>query len=67
MGRISRFGLFIAGLSLAIAVIAGAPREPEGRRWAVAPAAGEHGSADGFSSDLAGRRWSSAAGGPVSA
>ncbi len=63
MGRISRFGLLIAGLSLAIAVVAGAPREPQGRRWAVAPAAGEHGSAGGVSSDLAGRRWSSRAGG----
>ena len=27
MGRISRFGLLIAGLSLAIAVVVGAPRE----------------------------------------
>lgn len=67
MGRISRFGLLIAGLSLAIAVVAGAPREPQGRRWAMAPVAGEHGSAGGVSSDLAGRRWSSRAGGLVPA
>jgi len=67
MGRISRFGLLIAGLSLALAVVAGAPREPEGRRWAVAPAAGEHGSTGGVSSELAGRRWPSRDGGFASA
>lgn len=67
MGRISRFGLLIAGLSLAIAVVAGAAREPQGRRWAMAPAAGEQRSAGGVSSDLAGRRWSSRAGGLVQA
>jgi hypothetical protein len=61
MGRISRFGLLIAGLSLAVAVVAGAQREPQGRRWAMAHAAGEGGSAGGVSSDVAGRRWSSAA------
>lgn len=66
MGRISRFGLLIAGLSLAI-VVAGAPREPQGRRWAVAPAAGQHESAGEVSSDLAGRRWLSGAGGLVRA